>query len=475
MKTKGRFQDIISVRLISKKINETTPSLRRVLRFPSLLAIAVGAVTAQSSFVTLLKAAGMGRGSFLVAILIAFVLTLCYVFTYLELSLMMPRAGGPGTYAAVAVGPFISIGLVLGGYVAMSAIANTAELTLLQRIVDTVYPRTFSHLAVILLTVIAVLNLTGINIFASAQNIIVYSFVVAALVIGVTGSSKNDNTVLSLQTIGEQILSTNTSVFSLVILAIWSFAGLEFLCPMAEETKRPQRSIPAAMLLGAIMLLIIYGLAAFAGMRHVPAENLATSEIPHWLLVKSLFGNSAGVVMVVFAFTATSATVNAGGVATISRMLYGMAHHRQLPGIFKSVHPRWKTPWFAILFLYAIIAVPLILLADKKDIIELMLISASSLWVLAYIVAHFNLIILRKKYPAFQRPFKTPLYPIPQVIGIVGMGYFLLHLPTDKAWQAYVTAGLIFLCISVYSFFWVRYKMKKGLFEAEPINQAIAD
>jgi amino acid transporter len=444
-----------------------------VLGLRSLFAIALGGVTAQSSFVFLLNGAGMGRGSFLVAIFIAFVFTLCYVFTYLELSLMMPKAGGTGTYAAVAIGPFVSIGLVLGGYIAVMAFANTAELTLLQRIVDTMYPGTFSHLGLILLTMAAVLNLIGINIFASAQNIIVYSLLVAALVIGVTGLSKNDNAALSLQTIGQQILSTNPSVFSLVIFAIWSFAGLEFLCPMIEETKRPQKSIPADMLLGAIMLLIIYGLMAFAGIRHVPAKNLATSEIPHWLLVKSLFGNSAGFVMVIFAFTATSSSVNAV-VATLARMLYGMAHHRELPAIFKSVHPRWKTPWFAILFLYTIIAVPLILLADKKDIIQQILISASSLWILAYIVAHINVIILRKKYPESPRPFKTPLYPIPQILGIAGMGYVLLH-PPDKAFKVYITAGLIFLAISVYSFLWVKYKMKKGFFEAEPIEKAIAD
>ena len=96
-----------------------------------------------------------------------------------------------------------------------------------------------------------------------------------------------------------------------------------------------------------------------------------------------------------------------------------------------------------------------------------MLISAATLWLMAYIVAHINVMVLRKKYPAFIRPFKTPLYPLPQIIGILGMGYAILNnSPSpEMTIKVYTNAALIVVIISLYSFFWVRFKIKKKLFE----------
>jgi amino acid transporter len=65
--------------------SEPSVSLKRVLGFPSLFAVAIGAVASQSSFVSLLNGAGMGGGGFFLPLLIAFALALCYCFTFLEL------------------------------------------------------------------------------------------------------------------------------------------------------------------------------------------------------------------------------------------------------------------------------------------------------------------------------------------------------------------------------------------------------
>jgi regulatory protein YycI of two-component signal transduction system YycFG len=57
------------------------------------------------------------------------------------------------------------------------------------------------------------------------------------------------------------------------------------------------------------------------------------------------------------------------------------------------------------------------------------------------------------------------------------MGYAILN--NSPAWQmtksVYLNAGLVITVFAVYAFFWVKFKMKKGIFEAEPIEEAIAD
>jgi amino acid transporter len=87
-------------------------------------------------------------------------------------------------------------------------------------------------------------------------------------------------------------------------------------------------------------------------------------------------------------------------------------------------------------------------------------------------VAHANVLLLRRKYPDHPRPFKTPLYPLPQIVGIIGMGYAIWdNSPSaEMSKKVYLNSAIIFLIISAYAFFWVKYKMKKGLWEAEPIE-----
>lgn len=222
-------------------VSQGQPSLKRVLGLSSLFAVAMGGVSSQSSFVSILNGAGTGGASFFIALLLAFILTLCYVFSYLELSLMMPKAGGPGTYTTVAVGHFPAIILVLGGYLAVAIFGGPAELMLLERVLDNIYPGVFSHIGLMLLALLTILNILGINIFSSVQNIIVYVLLVAVLVIGFTGLNGHDAKGIAPAAFWQQLTNTNGSIFSLTVLALWSFAGLEFVCPLIEETKRPEK------------------------------------------------------------------------------------------------------------------------------------------------------------------------------------------------------------------------------------------
>lgn len=460
---------------MTRQSNNQPGGLKKVLGLSALFAAAMGGVTSQSSFVSLLNGAGSGA-SFFFAILIAFILTLCYVFTYLELALMMPKAGGLGTYTTVALGHFPAIVVVLTGYIAATPFGGVAELMLLERIVDIIYPGVFTHLGILLLLLLTMLNILGINIFSSVQNTIVYVLLVSLLIIGFTGLNGADAKGIATAEMWQQLSHTKSSVLSLTVLALWSFAGLEFVCPLLEEAKRPEKNLPKAMLMAAVMLLIVYSLIAFAGMRQIPAATLAGSETPHWLLVNSLFTKTGGFVIVVFAITATSSTVNAI-IAGVPRMLYGMANHKQLPAIFKKVHPRWDTPWFGILFFSSTVLVPFVLLSRGGGVIFLMLISSAVLWLMAYIMAHINVMLMRKKYPLYKRPFKTPMYPLPQLIGITGMGYAIWNNSpsAEMAAKVYINTGLIIGISVLYAFFWVKYRMKKKLFEAEKIEEAMAD
>lgn len=448
--------------------------LKRVLGLPSLFAIAIGVVVAQVVFVSVLQGVGLGGASFFIALIIAFILTLCYVFTFSELALMLPKAGSISAYTEVSIGHAPAIVATMAGYLAPAIFGLPAELFLLEAVLDALYPESFTQFGWLIIMVFLLLNILGVDFFAKVQNFLAYLMITALFVIGISGISQADPQGGSVVALWEGFKDIDLNVLSLTMLALWSFMALEFVCPMIEETKNPNKNIPRSMILAAVVLLIIYTLIALAGYLTVPQETLSGSDIPHVILVTALFGESGKFIVAILAITATCSTINTV-MATIPRMLYGMAHNRQLPKLFMKVHPKTKTPWVGIVFVALLIAIPTILLRGQQDIILVLMISAATVWLVAYIISHINVIVLRNRYPDFKRPFKSPWYPLPQLLGIIGMVYMILNnSPSpDMTLQVYMNAGVIVLIASIYAGIWVKYKMKKGWFEPEPIENAL--
>lgn len=112
-------------------IKKSNNALKRSLGLTSLIAICVGIVVGQDFLITILQGVGINATGFFVAMLIAFVLALGYVFTFSELTLMMPKAGGISTYTEVAIGHLPAIVVTIAGYSGIAVFAGAADLYLL--------------------------------------------------------------------------------------------------------------------------------------------------------------------------------------------------------------------------------------------------------------------------------------------------------------------------------------------------------
>ncbi len=450
-------------------VNSTT---KKPLGFAALFVIAIGVVTAQSCFVSTLQGAGIGGGQFFVALIIGFILTLCYVSTYAELALMMPNAGSISIYTSVALGNFIAIVATIAGCLAPIVFGGPAELLLVDYILDVAYPGLFSHTGFWLLLLLTIFNILGINIFASVQNLLTYIMLLTLVIVGVAGFSNTQGVGSNVQVIFTQFTKVNTRVFSLVVLAIWAFLSIEFICPLIEDTHNPTKNIPRTMFTAAIVILIVHCLIAYAGMRQIPANTLANTDIPHWVLVHTLFSKTGSLIIAVITITTTAGFINTV-LAALPKMFAGMAQHNQLPKFFLKTHTKFNTAWVGILLVSAAIGLPLVLLSNAKDVLLTLVISSATIWLFTYIVAHINVMVLRKKYPNFKRPYKSPFFPLLQIIGILGMGFAIIkNAPSPElTTKVYINTALFIGITATFAYCWVKYKMKKGLFECEPIER----
>uniref|UniRef100_A0A182SHA8 Uncharacterized protein n=1 Tax=Anopheles maculatus TaxID=74869 RepID=A0A182SHA8_9DIPT len=108
----------------------------------------------------------------------------------------------------------------------------------------------------------------------------------------------------------------------------------------------------------------------------------------------------------------------------------------------------------------------------ENDSINLLLSAAALAWLLAYIITHINVLVLRRRYPEQHRPFRSPFYPLPQVIGIVGMLYAIANISpsTEQAIQIYKVAGVVLGLVSLVAVVWIKFVMRKPLFKPEPLE-----
>ncbi|WP_445401749.1 APC family permease [Zobellella sp. An-6] len=448
----------------------------RVLGLGSLLAVAIGLVVSQGVMVLMLQGAGIAGLGFIIPLAIGYVLALTYVYSFSELSLMIPRAGSLSSYTEVAIGQFPAILAVFSGYIVVAMFALSAELLLLDFIIDKIYPGVFPPMSVGigLLAVFTGLNLMGIDLFAKLQSVLAFVMVLALLALGLSAIGGVANPHPAGIDLTADWNPLGAGAITLVALAIWGYVGAEFVCPLVEESKAPERNIPRAMIIGVTVIFITIAIYCLGALFYIPADQLAASPLPHYDFAKAVFGEAGLTFLAIAAITATCSTVNTS-LAAIPRMLYGMAQNGQAFPQFKHLTRGTRTPWVAVLFVAAVTGLPMLIMGDDPDAIGLLLISAAIAWLLAYIITHVNVIALRRRYPEMKRPFRTPFYPLPQIIGIGGMLYAVYYASPapELSGQIFGAAGAVLGIVSVIGVLWVKLVMKKKLFEPEPIEKVL--
>jgi amino acid transporter len=221
------------------------------------------------------------------------------------------------------------------------------------------------------------------------------------------------------------------------------------------------------MMIGLVMVVAVYGLFCLAGLALLPAEKLGGAT-PHMDLALTVFGPAARIGFAMLAILGSATLLNTI-LASVSRMIQGMAESGQLPALL--AHPnRYGVPVWALLALtLAIVAVRVPLGMDASAILALT-VAATACWLVAYIIVHLDLIVLRLRRPGRHRPFRSPLFPLPQVLGILGMAYVFLNIsPTPElAAPIYSNVAMMLGITLAYSLVWTVLVMRRSPFRADP-------
>lgn len=350
----------------------TTPSpLKRSITARQLYFYVVGDVLGSGIYVLVgLVAAAVG-GAFWMAFLVGVAIATITGLAYAELVTKYPQAAGASLYINKAFRSpvltfFITICMLSANMAAVGSLASGFVRYFAGIIglpADAIWASTAIALGFVL--VITVINLIGITESVVANVIMTFielSGLVIVMVIGVIALVEGigDPAVLlqfSTDSSGGPILA----VLAGVSLAFFAMTGFENAANVAEETIDPSRAFPRALIGGMMTAGVVYVLVSIAAALAVPISTLAGNTLLE-VIRADLFFIPASVMLVVFGIIAMIAISNTTLVTVVAqaRILYGMARENVVPAVFAKVHPVRRSPYVALLFGGAVVALLLI-------------------------------------------------------------------------------------------------------------------
>jgi basic amino acid/polyamine antiporter, APA family len=204
----------------------------------------------------------------------------------------------------------------------------------------------------------------------------------------------------------------------------FAYIGFDAVSTAAQEARNPQRDMPIGLLGSLAICTVLYLVVAtmLTGVVHYSRLNVAA---PVALAVGET-GVVWGSLLVNCGALAGLSTVMLTTLMGQSRIFYTMSRDGLLPPWASAVHPRFKTPWISSIVVGLFIAVfagllPISILGD--------LVSIGTLF--AFIIVCIGVLVLRRRRPELERPFKTPWVPAVPLLGILISAFLMLSLPGD--------------------------------------------
>ncbi len=379
------------------------PLLKRALGPAALIFYGVGDILGAGIYALVGKVAGVVGPAVWLSFIAAFVAAALTALSYAELSSRYPRSAGAAVYTLEAFrSPWLSyvIGLMVlfSGIVSMAA-ASHAFAGYFSQLLPAL---TGNAVILFFFIALAAINLKGIK-ESSAANVICTLIEVAGLLIVITAGMRFFGKADIVSIRPAEGFTPAVAVLQGGVLAFYAFLGFEDLVNVAEEAKDSEKLLPRAILLSLGIGTVIYILVALAAVSAVAPAELAASKAP---LVSVVQRGFPGFPVWLFSLIALFAVANTALLNYVmgSRLLYGMSVSGLIPAVFKNVHPKTGTPYWAIAVMFVVVLV----LAFSGSLVVLAQ-STSLLLLCVFFIVNLALVVLKLKAPSPGKIFRVPL------------------------------------------------------------------
>lgn len=418
--------------------------LKKTLTPFQLWAIIVGMVISGMYFGWNNALSFAGPVGFIIAIAIVTLFYTAFMFSYAELATAIPDAGGSSEYAIRAMGRFggffAGFSSVVEFLFATPAIAISIGAYI--HFIVPVIPITPA--ALVIYAIFIIINCGGVKTAAIIETVVTIVAIAGLMIFAAASFTHIDTTKI----IGQNAFRGGFGgVFNAIPFAIWFYLAAEGGAMSAEECKNPKKDVPKGFIL-AILTLVVLALVTFictAGV--LDAKVLGSTDSPLPQVLDAIYGkgNVFSKLMSFIGIFGLVASLH-GIIMGYSRQIFAMSRSRYLPKFLSRVNEK-GSPIMAII-IPSLIGMVFVLVNSTAVIIVISSFGAIAL----HAISMISLLILRKKEPNLERPYKVANYlPVTSlaldVILLITVGYSNLSTLSFVI-GAYVVATIYYFVYS---------------------------
>ena len=418
--------------------------LPRKLGLFDAAAIVIGIVIGSGIFLLPnLIARNVASGAAIIAIWVAGgVLSFFGALAYAELGAMNPATGGQYVYLRDAFGPlcaflcgWVFVLAVIPGGIAFLAVGFSIYL---QQFVA-IRAVTARAVAVALVLVLSAINYVGVREAAWVQRVF------TALKIGGLG------VLIAACLAGPHVTRrapeqpmTYGGIGFATTLVLMAYNGWSYVSFVAGEVKDPQRNIPRALAVGMGAVMLLYIGANFGYMNVLSLDQIASAERVGASAAGRAMGSWGAAFLSITVLMSVTAAIN-GCILTGSRIPFAQARDGLFFQKFATVHPRFRTPSFAIA-VQALWSVVVLLTGSYENLSSYSILPA---WVF-YSLCVLAVLVLRRKMPHAPRPYRMWGYPTTMWLFLAVSFWFIGDALVTQTGTSLIALGVAASGVPVY-------------------------
>jgi APA family basic amino acid/polyamine antiporter len=369
-----------------------------------------------------------------------------------ELGAAMPKAGGQYVYLNEAYGP------VWGYLYGWSAVAviNTASMAAVGvafaeylKFFYTITDLAVKEIAIFSIILLTIINIVDVKSGARFQNI--FTFAKLGAILGVIllglflegGSTQNFSPLFTdrppLSLIGPLGLA--------MVAVLWTFDGWIFVTYVAGEVKNPERNIPLSLIFCMVIVVSVYIALNTVLVYVLGFDQMIGSELVMADAASKFIGGKGAAIVTIIILISLIGTNN-GFILTSARINYAMARDNRFFKQAAFIHPKFQSPANALI-IQCIWACILTFSGTFNQLITYIIFAS---WIF-YGMSAGAVIILRKKKPDMDRPYKTPFYPWIPIIFILFAIFLTVNTILEAPRDAAIGTGIILAGLPLY-YYW---------------------
>ncbi|MBI1746999.1 MAG: amino acid permease [Acidobacteria bacterium] len=456
------------------------PGLIRGLGVVAATAIVIGTVIGTGIFrkpSVIAQSVGTPGMVFLVWI-VSGVLSFFGALTYAELGAAMPAAGGDYVYMKKAYGPLWGF---LFGWMMFSVGRAGSIAALATGFAD--YLAQFIHLgkvfisltfhpfglsytftlgtaqlsAILIIAFLTVINYFGVKMGGLVQSLFTILKVAIILLLALLGLTMSQGSWSHFQPLWpKRFEGPLYAAFGIAMIdALWAYDGWNNVNMVAGEVHKPAQNIPRALIFGTGAVMIIYLLANLAYFYVLPIETIKRSSRVAATAAEVFLGPYGASFFAVAVLLSIFAALN-GSILTGARIYYAMSEDRLFFRRVAALHPVYRTPVFSLTLQSGLACA--FTLAGNYDQLTTYVIFAE--WIF-YGMATAAVFVLRRKYPDWERPYRTWGYPYVPAIFVLMAAALVINTLIYRPAESLIGLGLILVGLPAF-YYWKR-RLEKPL------------